>query len=136
MSPVADPTAMDVDATRMRDEFLRRMKGKCFGCGSTAHSKREGNHERDLCAYCKRVGHRDAVCMEKFLGRGKSQKAAATGEESEVEVDTPEELSEGLEEEVLAATSQATLTQTTLAQLVEQQKALAAQIAALTQQDF
>jgi hypothetical protein len=124
---------MDVDATHTREEFLRRMRGKCFGCGSSAHTKKDGSHDRDLCAYCKHVGHREVACMDKFLGRPKGQKAAATGEgnevEVEVEVGTPEE--EPKWEEGIAATQARSL-----AQLMEQQKALAKQIAALREQDF
>ena len=131
VSPSTEPAAMDVDATRTRDEFLRRMRGKCFGCGSTVHTKKEGSHDRDLCAYCKRVGHREIVCMDKFMGRPKGQKAAATSEVGEVEVSTPEEISEDSEKETAAAS-----TMTTLGQLMEQQKALADQIAAWREQDF
>jgi hypothetical protein len=124
---------MDVDATHTREEFMRRMCGKCFGCGSFVHAKKDGSHDRDLCAYCKHVGHREVVCMDKFLGKPKGQKAAATGEGNEVEVEvelgTPEEESEW--EEGIAATHAKSLTQ-----LMEQQKALAEQIVALCEQDF
>jgi hypothetical protein len=51
VSSTVEPNAMDVDATHTRDEFMRRMRGKCFGCGSSVHSKRDGNHDCDLCAY-------------------------------------------------------------------------------------
>ena len=66
-------TAMNVDATRTREEFMCQMHGKCFGCGSSTHAKRDRHYERDLCAYCKRHGHCEGVCMDKFLGRPKSQ---------------------------------------------------------------
>jgi hypothetical protein len=49
----------------------------------------------------------------------------------EVEVSTPEEISEDSEKETAAAS-----TMTTLGQLMEQQKALADQIAAWREQDF
>jgi hypothetical protein len=129
ISPSSEPTAMDVDATRTREEFQRRMRGKCYGCGSGTHARKDGNHDRDLCAYCKRVGHQETVCMDKFLKRPKGQKAAATvgGDNGEPEL-SPEEESE---EENVAAT-----TTLTLARLVEQQKALAEQIAALREEDF
>jgi hypothetical protein len=133
LSPVTESTAMDVDATHTCEEFLRRMRGKCFGCGSSVHAKKDGSHDRDLCAYCKRVGHREIVCMDKFLGRPKGQKAAAMEGESEVEVEeevgTPEEESEWGQS--IAATQAKSL-----AQLMEQQKTLADQIAALREQDF
>ena len=53
----SDPVKMEVDATCMREEFLRRMRGRCFGCGSTAHTKKDGNHEREVCKHCMHVGH-------------------------------------------------------------------------------
>ena len=56
------------------------MQGKCFSCGSTAHTKKDGNHECNICAYCKHVGHQEPVCMDKFLKKACSQKAAETGE--------------------------------------------------------
>jgi hypothetical protein len=56
-TPAADLNAMEVDATHTRNEFMCRMHGKCFGCGSMVHTKKDGNHDRDLCGYCKRVGH-------------------------------------------------------------------------------
>jgi hypothetical protein len=132
VSPAAtEPTAMDVDATRTRDEFLRRMKGKCLGCGSATHLKRDGSHDRDLCQYCKRVGHLQVVCMDKFLGRPKSQKAAASGLEG-LSDDEDFPISDGEDEgAAVAATSSSTLSQ-----LLEQQKSLADQIAVLRAQDF
>jgi hypothetical protein len=57
ISPAAEPVAMDVDATHTHEEFIHRMRGKCFGCGLGAHTKKEGGHERDLCMHCKHVGH-------------------------------------------------------------------------------
>jgi hypothetical protein len=131
VSPTTEPVAMDLDATRTREEFLRRMRGRCFGCGSTAHARKDGNHDRDLCTHCKRVGHREVVCMEKFVGKPKGQKAAATGEAVEVEVGTPVEEPEEQDGEGVAATTAATL-----AQLVQQQKTLTDQIAALRELDF
>ena len=122
---------MDIDATRTREEFMRRMRGKCFGCGSTVHAKKDGNHDREVCVYCKCIGHREAICMNKFLGRSKTQKAAATGGEENTDNEGLEEASENLEKaEVVAATS------TSLAQLIEQQKVLTEQIAAWCEQDF
>lgn len=142
LPPARGPAPMDVDATRTRDEFLRRMQGRCFGCGSTAHTKREGNHERDLCGHCKRIGHREVVCMEKFAGRPKGQKIAGTEEfEEEVGSDSFEEVSGALEPAetaVVAATTTNALTQLLEQQkaLAEQQKSLADQIAAWREQDF
>lgn len=79
-APARDPNAMDIDATRTRtrEEFLKSMTGKCFGCGSTAHVKANGAHERDICTWCGRTGHRETVCQNKFMGRPKRQTIAAT----------------------------------------------------------
>jgi Retrotransposon gag protein len=134
ISPGTEPAPMDVDATHTREEFMCQMRGKCFGCGSTVHAKRDGNHDHNLCVYCKHVRHRELVCMDKFLGKPKGQKAAATmkGKEGEMELE-PEEISEMLEVEEMVSASTTT---TMLAQLVEHQKALAEQIAALRDQDF
>jgi hypothetical protein len=57
VSPTSEPTVMDVDATHTREEFLHRMCGKCYGCRSETHTQKDDNHDRDLCAYCKHVGH-------------------------------------------------------------------------------
>jgi hypothetical protein len=63
--------------------------------------------------------------MDKFMGRLKSQKAAATGEEGSMEIDTSNEISKGSKQTAASATATATLTH-----LLEQQKALTDQIAA------
>jgi hypothetical protein len=132
--PAADPTAMEVDATHTREEFIRRMKGKCFGCGSVAHNKRDGNHEREICTYCRRVGHRDVVCFDKFIGKPRGQQIAAMMEEMEREAESPG-LSSGESEEVEKVEVAAT-TNVTLNQLLEQQKQLSEQISAWREQDF
>ena len=62
------PDAMDVDASRQQPQqqgkekrtrytYLSWMKGKCFGCGSTDHAKKDGKHEKDICGHCKKAGH-------------------------------------------------------------------------------
>jgi hypothetical protein len=109
------------------------MHGRCFGCGSTIHAKKEGNHDRNLCPYCKRTGHQEIVCMDKFLGQAKTQKAAAViqAEEESMGLNTSDK---GLlrfdDAESIALTS------TTLAQIVEQQKNLTEQITAWRNSDF
>ena len=70
--------------------------------------------------------------MDKFLGKPKSQKAAATMEEEDtLEEDISEEESEGMEEARIAATNT-----DTLAQLLEQQKALTEEIAKWREEGF
>ena len=130
--PSVEP--MDVDATHTREEFMRRMRGKCYGCGSTVHAKKEGSHERESCTYCKRMGHREVVCMDKYLGKAKGQKIAAMEGERDVAVKTPGEGSDTSETEKESIAAMATAA--AIKKLAEQQKTLAEQIAALREQDF
>jgi hypothetical protein len=89
----SDPNAMQVDATRTgstgnnnsngpkkdRAAYMKHMQGKCYGCGSTQHTKKDGGHERDVCNHCGKVGHRSTVCFAKYVGKpGKSASAKAT----------------------------------------------------------
>ena len=82
--------AMEVDATRQQQSgkevrnwktYLAFMKGKYYGCGSTDHTKANGNYERDVCNHCRKVGHRSPVCQSKYLGKPAAAKAAATEQE-------------------------------------------------------
>jgi Retrotransposon gag protein len=94
-STAADPYAMDIDATRTgngntRESFLQKMRGRCFGCGSSDHIKGACNWKNESCRYCMRQGHVERVCQDKFMGlernrgsrqrRGPPQKVAATSE--------------------------------------------------------
>src|SRR6201996_7836589 len=80
------PDAMDMDAScqqsgkeqHTRRTYLSWMKGKCFGCGSPDHTKKDGRHKKDICSHCKKVGHRLLVCMAKYMGKPIVAKAAAT----------------------------------------------------------
>ena len=56
------------------------MKGKCYGCGSTDHTKANRNHKQDICNHCRKVGHRSPVCQSKYLGKPAAE-AAATEQE-------------------------------------------------------
>ena len=77
-----DPYAMDIDANRTsngntRDGFISRMRGRCYGCGSQSHEKRNCPQKDTVCRYCARRGHLEAVCQDKFMGlernRGRRQ---------------------------------------------------------------
>ena len=58
--------AMEVDATcqqqsgkkvHNRKTYIVFMSGKCYGCRSTDHNKRDGKHEQDIGNHCRKVGH-------------------------------------------------------------------------------
>jgi hypothetical protein len=56
----------------------------CFGCGSTAHLKRNCNVNRGrVCNYCKKSGHFVADC-DKLKKKGEKKQAAAAAEKSQV----------------------------------------------------
>ncbi|KAG2020898.1 hypothetical protein CC2G_006183 [Coprinopsis cinerea AmutBmut pab1-1] len=73
-APARDPYAMEIDATRpgpsgkTYQDFLNAMRGRCFGCGSTGHNKKDGNHGALRCNYCQRMGHAATVCQDKYMG--------------------------------------------------------------------
>ena len=82
-----NPDTMEVDAScqgnnsnkkKTHKSYLANMKGRCFGCGSKEHNKKDGNHERDVCHHCGKAGHRSMVCLSKYLGKPPAAKAAAT----------------------------------------------------------
>ena len=83
-----NPDMMEVDAShqgntnpnekKTHKSYLATMKGRCFGCGSKEHNKKDGNHERDVCHHCGKAGHRSTVCLSKYMGKPPAAKAAAT----------------------------------------------------------
>ena len=49
-APSKDPNAMEVDASCQKEErnrhtYVAFMRGKCYGCGSTDHTKKDRKHE-------------------------------------------------------------------------------------------
>ncbi|KAK1220190.1 hypothetical protein PQX77_017062 [Marasmius sp. AFHP31] len=54
---------------KTREDFMRAMRNRCYGCGAIDHTKAQGNHGQEQCHHCKRFGHRMSVCQDKFLGR-------------------------------------------------------------------
>ena len=83
-----NPDTMEVDASRQGNQnstekrthksYLATMKGRCFGCGSKEHNKKDENHERDVCHHCGKAGHRSTVCLSKYMGKTAIVKAVAT----------------------------------------------------------
>ncbi|KAK1218188.1 hypothetical protein PQX77_019140 [Marasmius sp. AFHP31] len=53
---------------KTREDFMRAMCNRCYGCGATDHTKAQGNHGQEQCHHCKHFGHRTSVCQDKFLG--------------------------------------------------------------------
>ena len=132
-----DPNAMDIDASRQnqqsstgsntlnRQSYLKWMTGKCFGCGSKDHTKKDGHHECDVCNHCSKTGHRGPVCFSKYMKKpGKAAGAAATTTESTSSSSTTSATMTSLAKD---SKQQADL----LAQLMEKVKAQELQIAAL-----
>jgi hypothetical protein len=58
--------------------YIKHMQGKCYGCRLKDHTKKDGNHERDVCNHCGKTGHRSPVCFNKYIGKAATAKAAAT----------------------------------------------------------
>ena len=54
------------------------MAGKCFGCGSMDHTKKNSSHDWEICHHCQKAGHRANVCFDKYMGKEKKAKAAST----------------------------------------------------------
>ncbi|KAK1218163.1 hypothetical protein PQX77_019166 [Marasmius sp. AFHP31] len=54
---------------KTRDNFMRAMRNRCYGCGATDHTKAQENHGQEQCHHCKHFGHCTSVCQDKFLGR-------------------------------------------------------------------
>jgi hypothetical protein len=73
---------MQVDATfagrsarvgdSFRQEWMAGMRGRCYGCGDTRHTKAQCPHGQSLCSWCGRSGHLDKVCFQKVSGRPKA----------------------------------------------------------------
>ena len=61
-----------------RKTYLSWMRGKCFGCGSPDHTKKDGKHEKNICSHCKKLGHCSSMCFSKYSGKLITAKAAAT----------------------------------------------------------
>src|SRR6201999_1917047 len=75
---------MEVDALKKgngsggsdgRALFMKFMRGRCFGCGATDHTKKQAGDKCPAkgkhCAYCGRSDHLEAVCSDRVLGKEK-----------------------------------------------------------------
>ena len=101
------------------------MAGKCFGCGSTEHTKKNGGHDLEICHHCQKAGHRANVCFDKYMGKEKKAKAASTqqaastsGQAQVASTSTPSPAPPSSQGELVKL-------------LMEQQKALSEQLEAL-----
>ena len=105
------------------------MKGKCYGCGSTDHTKKDRQHNWDICGQCKKVGHQSPVCFSKYMGKLIAEKAAALQESLEASSSSKEKATASATQNAPAKDSegQADL----LAKLMAQIKEQSAQIDAL-----
>ena len=67
-------------------DYFALMKGRCSGCGLTTHRKEACTLKTQECSYCKGIGHKREVCIDRFLGRQeggrapKRQRIAASSE--------------------------------------------------------
>jgi hypothetical protein len=77
-----DPDMMQVDTSTQKPQqpgagkktkanFSKFMQGKCFGGGSKDHSKKNRNHECNVCNHCGKTSHRSTVCFGKYMGTPK-----------------------------------------------------------------
>lgn len=97
ISSPPDPDAMDIDAARLIlakangangagpngktiQDWKKAMTNRCNRCASRDHVAKDGKHERDVCDWCIKDGHRSTACMRKFMGHPRTmQKVNANG---------------------------------------------------------
>ena len=106
----ADPYAMDISATRngngkTREEFISRMRGRCYGCGAQTHEKRNCPHKETTCRYCSRKGHLEAVCQDRFMGLERNRGKKQSNRRQQVSANTDESFSLFPGEQVQIASS-------------------------------
>ena len=102
------------------------MASKCFGCGSTEHTKKNGSHDREICHHCQKAGHRANVCFDKYMGKEKKAKAASTQQAASTSSSQAQVASTSAPSPA-PSSSQSELVKL----LMEQQKALSEQLKAL-----
>ena len=106
--------------------WMKQMAGKCFGCGSTDHIKKNSGHDQEICHHCQKAGHHANICFDKYMGKEKKAKAASMQQAASTSSSNVQ----------VASTSAPTPTPLTLQSeviklLMEQQKALSEQLKAL-----
>ena len=71
-----------------RATYIKKMQGKCYGCGLDKHAKKDCPNVRDICNHCRKVGHRGLVCFAKYMGKPTTESArAAASSQDETSVD-------------------------------------------------
>jgi hypothetical protein len=58
--------------------WIKQMAGKCFGCGSSDHTKKASGHDQEICHHCQKAWHHANVCFDKYMGKEKKAKAMST----------------------------------------------------------
>ena len=133
---------MDIDVSKgngkTRQDFLKEMMGRCFGCGSKLHTKKDGGHEREICDHCQGTGHKSTVCMHQYFGLPKRVKAAATSSEdfdilhiNSLQIQVANNLTNTTpkqEQDTSTLAATATVDPEFITKLIDQQKALEHQI--------
>ena len=107
--------------------WMKQMAGKCFGCGSSDHTKKAGNHNWEICHHCQKAGHRANVCFDKYMGKEKKAKATGTQQAASTSSGQGEQATATSAPTPTHSTSQSEVVKL----LLEQQKALAEQLEAL-----
>ena len=107
---IADPYAMDISATRngngkTREEFISRMRGRCYVCGAQTHEKRNCPHKETTCRYCSYKGHLEAVCQDRFMGLERNRGKKQSNRRQQVSANTDESFSLFPGEQVQIASS-------------------------------
>ena len=66
--PFSSPNTMKVDTIHTCKELMQHMHGRCFGCSANTRTKKEGNHDHEVCLYCKCLSYKEIICMNKYMG--------------------------------------------------------------------
>src|SRR6201996_1880243 len=111
--------------------FMKFMRGHCFGCGATDHTKKQAGDKCPAkgkhCTYCRCSDHLKAVCSDRVLGKekhlGLKTKERSSKPDRPARIRAIEEDSSDEEEQSASARE--------LDKLLAQQKEIATRVAAL-----